>query len=155
MRTEIFTLTLTLVTLAKPVELMFGFSKTQVVAVDRPAIQLSGVTHFESSYNRGSIFRIPPGTVRADLQQVVTDKNHEYIIGIIPYHDFCPLMVHKKNHYIPQSEIHNPVHYEKVKVLINGLIANVTVPIPQNDNLNKKFFKPVKPTRIIPALLHR
>lgn len=42
-------------------------------------------------------------------------------------------------------------NYQRVKVRINGEIANVTTPIPPLDSLNKKFFKSVSQARIMGA----
>lgn len=82
------------------------------------------------------------------LRKAVVDKSHEYIIGIIAFHHFCPLVVPKPNRPLNYVRT-NAVNYERVKVRLSGPILQVTEPISSGDPLNDKFFKNVKKSRLI------
>lgn len=112
-------------------ELIWPFNK---VAIHPSPIQLN-VYHYESFLYRRRTFLLGEGFYNA-----VTDKHHEYIIGIIAFGEFCPLMV-------PRANLANS--YERVKVRIEGKVANATVPISNEDPINRQFFKSVNSTCLV------
>lgn len=73
---------------------------------------------------------------------MATDANHRYIIGVILILRLCPLLIPRAGH---------PGNYDIVKIRIDGAIANVTEPIPENDPIVDTFFRMKTEGNIIPA----
>lgn len=73
-----------------------------------------------------------------------------YIIGVIVFGEFCPLMIPKPDRPLDYNEM-SARNYDKVKVRVNGTIANVTVPISNEDPLNDRFGKRVPSKYILRA----
>lgn len=83
------------------------------------------VQRYESVIYPGQPFRLAPG-----FHDVAVDKAQKYIIGVMMLELLCPFMARRADlHY----------HFGRVKILINGNYANVTMPILKKDPLNSLF----------------
>lgn len=108
-------------------ELVRSFRKSQGDAPVHPAPIRLNVNYIESM-NLGVTYRL-----RAGFHTVGTDDKYEYIIGVILHGDLYPILARRAD----QRNTFN-----RVKVRIDGDIANVTVPILSQDPLSIRFFKP-------------
>ncbi|XP_033220760.1 uncharacterized protein LOC117175216 [Belonocnema kinseyi] len=134
-----------LLILIKPIELTWPLGG---VPVHPTPIRLY-IFNFGSIHNPDRAFHL-----RRGFHSVVIDEDYQFIIGIIIYGDFCPLLIPKLDRPpdYNQMDVRN---YLKVKVRVNGNIANVTVPISDEDPLNERFGKPVRSKYIIRAEIPR
>lgn len=110
-------------------------------AVHPLPIQIHNIQHYENLFTK----RLETYELEERFFYVGTDKNREYVIGVIVSGYLLPFMA-------PREDLHN--HYGGVKLRINGNIADEIVPIMNRDSLNSVFGEIVGPRNIRPAVLH-
>lgn len=108
-------------------------------------IQVYNVHNVESLKSSGTRLHLRP-----DFHFMGTDKDHKYIIGIIIpaipiFGTLYPLLGRRE-------DLHNQL--ERVKIRIDGSIANVTEPIYEWDRLNDLFGQKFGSEHIVSVEVH-
>lgn len=110
-----------------------------------PGIVTLSVNHYQRPSGRIS-------TLEEGLHQVVTNKKHEYIIGVLTgNYGFCRIVIPKGTTPIPLDQLENPDYYQKVQVRIDGMIANVTAPLVISKSIWDFIYNPHDPSHMLPA----
>lgn len=107
-------------------------------AVFPSPIELYNVHHFSENLDQDLPVNIPAGFYKVGAENY-------YVIGVILLDRLYPFMA-------PRTDLNN--HYGRVKIRINNDTANETVPISNQDSLNRRFFNEFERKNIRFAEIH-